>query len=63
MKESVKTSKGEDGNVTRHTHHRCVMLEDAPKDIVIKTLKMWCVFVSVLVFACTVCVCMCVCAV
>ena len=41
-----------------------VMLEDVPQDIVIKTLKVWCVcslFVSVLVFAC-VCVCVvCVC--
>ena len=29
-----------------------VMLEDVPQDIVIKTLKVWCACVSVLVFAC-----------
>ena len=38
-----------------------VMLEDVPQDIVIKTLKVWCAYVSVMVFA-FVCVCVCVCA-
>ena len=33
-----------------------VMLEDVPQDIVIKTLKVSCAYVAVLVFAC-VCVC------
>ena len=37
-----------------------VMLEDVPKDIVIKILKVWCAWVSVLVFS-RVCVCVCVC--
>jgi hypothetical protein len=36
-----------------------VMLEDVPKDIVIKILKVWCAWVSVLVFS-RVCVCVCV---
>ena len=36
-----------------------VMLEDVPQDIVIKTLKLSCIFFLVLVFAC-VCVCVCV---
>ena len=45
-----------------------VMLEDVPKDIVIKNLKVWCACVSVLVCVCVcacvcVCVCVCVCAV
>jgi hypothetical protein len=35
-----------------------VMLEDVPQDIVIKTLKVSCAFVPVLVFEC-VCVCAC----
>jgi len=45
-----------------------VMLEDVPKDIVIKNLKVWCACVSVLKFLCwcvcvcvLVCVCVCVC--
>ena len=41
-----------------------VMLEDVPKDIVIKNLKVWCACVSVLKFLCwcvCVCVCLCVC--
>jgi hypothetical protein len=35
-----------------------VMLNDVPKDIVIKNMKGWCACVSVLVFGC---LCMCVC--
>jgi hypothetical protein len=37
-----------------------VMMEDVPQNIVIKTLKVWCACVPVLVFAC-VCVCVCAC--
>ena len=48
----VEVIKAFDDSVGDYEADPNVMLEDVPQDIVIKTLKVWCACVPVLVFAC-----------